>query len=73
MLGNLHRTKRATRMACMAEKTNECRVLKVRFKCIGICSLLSRRVCSILYYNCIYDRHPEDELWVLKHIKDIKT
>ena len=49
-----------------------CRVLNVRFTCIGISSLVGRRVCSILYHNCIYDRLPEDVLWVSKHVRDFK-
>jgi len=56
----------------MAGKTNACRVLMVRFICIGISSLVGRRVCSILYHNCTYDRLPEDESSGSKHVKDIK-
>jgi len=59
-------------VACMAEKTNACRVLVVGFTCIGISSLVGRRVCSILHPNCIYDRPPEDGPSVSKHLQYIK-
>ena len=47
-LGNSHRTKRAMHVECMAEKTNASRVLTALFICIGVSSLVGRRVCSVL-------------------------
>jgi hypothetical protein len=71
MLGNSQRTKRATHVVCMAEKTNVCRVLMVRFTCNRISKLVGSRACSILYCNRIYDHLPEDEPSVSKHVKGI--
>jgi len=51
----------------------ELRYVMVRFTCVGMSSLVGRRVCLILVvYNCIYNRLPEDEISGLKYVEDIK-
>jgi len=42
------------------------------FTCISISSHVSRRVCSIVYYTCIYKRLPEEEPSDPKHVGDTK-